>query len=202
MSSETDDQQMVLAEVSHDLANRFHRSYYFLDLLDDALVSDRDEAASLLARLRSTVEEVESMARSTLDFLRPMELRTLGIRLSDLTASLRQHVGMRTVEMRGDEAAGQRAVAVDPARISAVLATLCKAAVSENLETPVVVELIDGDPVSLRIHCASGTPKPSRTDLELALTARVASLHGGCLEIDDGEPSSLTLRLPVAERGN
>ena len=37
VSTELEDQQLVLSEVCHDLANRFHRSYYFLELLNDAL---------------------------------------------------------------------------------------------------------------------------------------------------------------------
>ena len=199
MSNENDQQLLVLAEVSHDLANRFHRSYYFLDLLDHALGEHREEADPLLARLRETIEDVELLARSTLGYLRPLELRTLRVRVADLISSLRQHLGMRTLDLRGDQAAGAREVEVDPARISEALASLCKLAIPESdIAQTVVVDLIDGDPVCLRIHRAAGAPPLSPGDLTLATTSRIVHLHGGGLEVDQGETSSLTLCLPVA----
>lgn len=202
MTNETDHQLLVLAEVSHDLANRFHRSYYFLDLLDDALGEARESADPLLTRLRETIEDVETIARSTLGYLRPLELRTLRIRVEDLIASLRQHAGMRPVEIRDDGAAGSREVNVDPARISEALASLCRAATTEeDTASPLVVDLLDGDPVALRVHRASGATALSPGDLSLAITSRVALLHGGTLEVEQGDSAALVLRLPVATKG-
>jgi len=202
VSTELEDQQVVLSEVSHDLANRFHRSYYFLELLGDALDPSSDAAPSLLAGLRGTVEDIESMTRSALDFVRPIELRKLRVRLGDLTTSMRQHVGMREIDVRGDLAAGRWEVDVDPARISEALAFLCRVATEgDDSNVPVVVELIGTDPVGLRVHRATAAPIGARTDIVLAQATRIARLHGGALDVGEGEAWSLTLRLPVAARG-
>ncbi len=200
MSIAIDDQQRVLSEVSHDLANRFHRSYYLLDLLGDALDPADSNAAQLLEGLRNTFSETESMIRGALSLLRPLELRRLRVRLEDLTMSLRQHVGVREVSVLGDLAAGSSEVEVDPARISEALAFLCHVAVDgSDTGSPVVVELEGGDPVGLRVHRAEGTGQFPST-LQLALTSRIAESHGGALEVDSAGNGSVTLRLPVASR--
>lgn len=201
MTTEIDDQQRVLSEVSHDLANRFHRSYYFLELLGDAVGPDNEAAVPLLAGLRDTVEDIEATTRSTLDFLRNVELRKVRVRLEDLAASLRQHVGLRGVEVGGDAEAGRREVDVDPARISESLACLCKAATrGDESQATVAVDLLDGDPVAIRIHCTAGATLPAGADLGLALTSRIARLHGGALDIEAAAAGAFTLRLPVAGR--
>lgn len=198
---ELDDQQRVLSEASHDLANRFHRSYYFLELLGEAIGPGNDGAESLLTRLRETVEDIESISRSTLDFIRPLELRTLRVRMDDLVSSLRQHVGLHPVELGGDTEAGRSEVEVDPARISEALAILCRTALGgDETQAPVIVELIGGDPVGLCIRGAAKALGATRADLDLALTAKIARLHGGALDIGGGDSLSMTLRLPVAAK--
>jgi signal transduction histidine kinase len=202
VATENDEQQRVLSEVSHDLANRFHRSYYFLDLLGESLDPSSDGASSLLEKLRGTVEELESMTRRTLDFMRPMELRTLRVRLSDLTASMRQHAGMREIELRGEERAGACEVEVDPARISEALAFVCRAATEgDESREPMIIEMLDGNPAGVRVYRLAGAPPAEKTDLTLALTARIARLHGGDLELDNANGAFLTLRLPLAQGG-
>jgi signal transduction histidine kinase len=195
VSTEPLDQQRVLSEVSHDLANHFHRSYYFIDLLGGGDGVD----SSVLAHLRETIEEIESLARRTLELLRPLDLRLLRVRVEDLTASLRQHIGLRELELTGATAAAKCEVDVDPTRISEALAFLCEASIGDDdPNAPIVVELIDGNPVALRIHRAVGAPRLARADVRLALTDRIVRLHGGALEVSDGDTSSLTLLLPIA----
>jgi signal transduction histidine kinase len=197
--TELEEQHRVLSEVSHDLANQFHRTYYLIELLGEALPPGNATTGDLLGRLRETVEDIESMSRSALAFMRPIDLQFLRVRLEDLATSLRQHVGMRPIELKDDASAGRCEVDVDPARISEALGFLCRAAIADdNSEEPVTVELFGGDPVALRIRRAAGATKPAHIDLRLALTARIARLHGGALDIEDGEAASITLRLPVA----
>lgn len=204
MPRELEDQQRVLSEASHDLANRFHRSYYFLDLLGDAVEGAGAEAAEQLQRLRDTIEDIESIARQTLQFFRPVELRPIRVRLEDLLASLRQHAGPRGLATGGDAEAGRVEVAVDPTRISEVLAAMCLAvADGDDGPAPLQAQFLGGELPGLRLTregAASSTPPP---DLPLAVAARVVREHGGSLAWDespDGAPS-LTLRLPVATPG-
>ncbi len=198
MPTELEEQHRVLSEVSHDLANQFHRTYYLMELLGQSLPSEDENAGALLERLRETIEDIESMSRSALAFVRPLVLHPLRVRVDDLAASLRQHAGMRAIELKGDITAGRCEVEVDPARISEALAFLCRAAMADDdSQSPVVVELFGGNPVGMRIHRAPGATRPTPMDLKLALTTRIVRLHGGALDIEDGDSASLTLRLPV-----
>lgn len=201
MERETDDTGQVLGEVSHDLANRFHRFYYYAELLEGALRPDSEAAVELLDRARATVEEIESMTRAALAFVRPMDLHPLDVRLSDLVVSLSQHAGDHPVEVRGDERAGEARVRIDPSRLSEALATLCRTAVDFiGHGAPLVVELMDGDPVGLRLPLPAESDPATSVGLPLALTARIAQLHGGSLDMKGGPDASLTLWLPVSRR--
>lgn len=200
MPSELEDQQRFLAEASHDLANGFHRSYYFLDLLSDSLAASGTGAAEHLDRLRETLEGVETIARQTLQYVRPVELRTIRVRLDDLVASLKQHAGLAEVEVTGDTAAGALEVAVDPTRIAEVLRVLCGASDGAD-PARLRVELLAGDPAGL---CLTREGAPVRPDLALAVAARTVRLHGGQLDLGDagdGASPSFILRLPVANQG-
>lgn len=201
MQLATDDNGQVLGEVSHDLANRFHRFYYYAELLEGALGPDSEAAVELLDRARATVEDIESMTRAALAFVRPMDLHLLDVRLSDLVMSLRQHAGEHPVEVRGDDRTGQARVQVDPSRISEALATLCRTAVNLLDEgVPLVVELLEGDPVGLRLALPTETDPATGIGLPLALTAKIARSHGGTLDLKGGRDASLTLWLPVSHR--
>lgn len=202
MSRQSEDHQRVLSEASHDLANHIHRSFYFLELLADAAGAENASAQALLSRLRESIESIEVISRSTLQLVRPLELRPLRVRMEDLVKSLTRHAGLRPVELAGDLDAGRCEVDVDPARMSEALGLLCKAAaVDDGTAVPIVIELIGGDRVGIRIPRAADAPDASASSLDLALTSKIAELHGGALEIQDGDHPSLTLRLPLAVQG-
>jgi signal transduction histidine kinase len=201
VSIQPDDHQRVLSEASHDLANHIHRSYYFLELLGDAVGEENASVQALVSQLRGSIEQVESIARSTLQFIRPIELRLLRVHLDDLVKSLTQHAGLRSVELTGDVAAGRCEVLVDPARMSEVLATLCRVAVSDSdASVPLVVEILGGEQVGIRVPRIAAPAANDASALGFALIARIADLHGGRFEMD-GDPTSMTLRLPVAAQG-
>lgn len=207
VTTQLEDEQCVLSEASHDLANRFHRSYYLLELLSDALsdVPEAGGAAELIERLKDTIEDIESLARRTFQFVRPLELRTIRVPLEDLVASLQQHAGMQGLEVRGERMSGRCEVAVDPARISEALAAISEALGSgQSSPLPIHVEFLGGDPVGLRIGLDAGTGPAPAPHLALAVAARIVRMHGGNLGIDettDGRAPSFTLRLPVAPPG-
>lgn len=189
----------VLAEVSHDLANRFHRFHYYAEMLESSLESDPAGALGLLERIRATVDDVEELTRGTLSYVRPMKLHLLEVRMQDLVASLRQHAGEGALEVKAPAPALERRVKVDPSRISEVLSVLCRTAMERAATAaPLVLELVDGDPVAMQLAFASRDATPPELDLRLALAARIVRLHGGSLHVQGGDRPSLTLRLPSA----
>jgi signal transduction histidine kinase len=199
VASELEEQQRVLREVAHDLANCFHRSYYFLELISDAIPSDNEQAGGTLGRLRDTIEEIETMSRTAIELMRPIELRRSRVRMGDLVASLRQHIGLRPLEVGGDKDGSAAEVEVDPGRMSEALGMLCRVAVGQDGEGAVQVDVLGGDTVALRIRRTTQPDARSlKSELPLALVARIARMHGGSLELEDGDAPAILLRLPVA----
>lgn len=191
-------QDRVLAEVAHDLANHFHRFYYYFELLEGAADGSVEAAADLIERTRRTVEDIETLTKAALAFVRPMELRMLRVSVGDLVSSLRQHAGDREILVSGEDGARAAGVEIDPARLSEALATLVRGATGRaEAGEPLRVELIGGTSVGLRFHL-EGRAKPERGDhLALALAGKILDLHGGQLDLGPPESTAWTLWLPV-----
>jgi signal transduction histidine kinase len=193
-----EEQARVLADAAHDLANRFHRFHYYTDLLDSALEPGQEAAADLLERLRRTMEEIEALTRGVLSFVRPVELKRMAVSLGDLVTSLVQHAGDLPLEVRVDDEGRALRVDVDPLRISEVLGVVGEAACAAAAGPVIVEVLASGDPLGLRLVVEGSAQPAPQPDLRLARAARIASLHGGSLEVTGGDRLALTLWLPRA----
>ncbi|HYC54775.1 MAG TPA: hypothetical protein VEL28_07540 [Candidatus Binatia bacterium] len=199
IASSSSEQTKILAEVAHDLANRFHRFYYFAEILTRLMPAESGEARDYLDRANHTVEEIEAMTRRALAYLRPMELRTVRVHVRDVVGSLRQHIGDRPLAVTGLEEAVGVPVDVDPTRMGEALANVCAAALAQSPETsPLQVTVRVGAEVLLGFSVRSeAEPQPFEFDLSLALAAKILRLHGGDLDIA-ASPPVLTVRLLLA----
>lgn len=202
MASVQEEQERVLAEVAHDLANRFHRYYYYQELGIETVADAPAEGRQLLAKALETVEGIESLTRATMAFLRRMELRTIPVRAEDVIGSLRQHLSDRALEVVSGLPAGSAMVSVDPARIGEVLSTCCSTLLSLSSDgSPLHLEVGGEGCLELRLSIVSTSPVPSSPDLSLAMAHKILSLHGGGLVIPTTSRSgtaALTVRLPLA----
>jgi len=202
MASVQEEQERVLAEVAHDLANRFHRYYYYQELGVQSLGDAPAEARQLLGKALETVEGIESLTRTAMAFLRRMELHTILIRADDVVGSLRQHLNDRTLEVVSAFPSGSTMVAVDPSRLGEVLSTCCRILLARSADgVPLHLELAGDGCLELRLSIPSSSPIPAGPDLSLAMVSKILSLHGGALVIPaTSQPgtAALTVRLPLA----
>jgi signal transduction histidine kinase len=193
------EQSRILAEVAHDLANRFHRFYYFAEILSRLLPAERGEAHDYLERAFQTVEDIEGMTRGALSYLRPMDVRTVRVQVRDLLGSLRQHLGERALQLETENDTAALPVAVDPTRMGEALGNVCRAvltAADEKAALEVQVRKAAG--VALTFSCDGTLAEPLSFDLPLALAAKILRLHGGDLDVGTGQRATLTVHLPVA----
>ncbi len=202
MVSGQKEQEGVLAEVAHDLANRFHRYYYCSHLAVEALGEAPPEVRDLLARAQDTVEEIEALTSALLAFVRPTDLRSILVGGDDVVGSLRRHLGEHCVESFGCDALGSIKVAVDPTRLGEVLATCSKILLGRAVsQAPLRLELGSDGCLELRLSVLASSPIPATPDLALAMAMKIVALHGGELTIPTASPpgtAAITVRLPIA----
>lgn len=205
MASVHDEQERVLAEVAHDLANRFHRYYYYSELAVETLEETASEARGLLARALETVEGIEALTRTVLALIRPMELRTIRVRAEDVVGSLRQHLGDRTLEAVSGAPWREAMVVVDPARLGEVFAACCRLLLSRAVaDAPLRLELGGDGWLELRLSVVASSSIAAAVDLELAMVNKILALHGGELVVPQTPlpgTAALTVRLPLAAQG-
>ncbi|HYC01387.1 MAG TPA: hypothetical protein VEC57_19800 [Candidatus Limnocylindrales bacterium] len=201
VGSASAEQTKILAEVAHDLANRFHRFYYYAEILGRLLPEDTGEARDYLDRVHDTVEDIERMTRGALSYLRPMEVRTVRVQVRDVVGSLRQHVGDRAVEVGGLESAGGMPVAVDPSRLGEALGHACRAVLAHAPDAaPLRIDLRAASDIDITFSAESSQTEALPFDLSLALAAKILRLHGGDLEVAPAQPATLSVRLPLADQ--
>jgi len=196
------EQERILGEVAHDLANRFHRYYYYSDLAVETLEEAPAESRELLAKALETVEGIEALTRTALAFVRNIELRTILVRAEDIVGSLRQHLGEHALESGTHTPQGPAMVAVDPPRLGEVLATCCKILLENAADqAPLRLELGGEGWLELRMSVLASSAVAPKPNLELAMATRILALHGGELVIPvTPQPgtAALTVRLPLA----
>ncbi len=185
----------VLADVSHDLANRFHRSHYMVELLGEAVGEAGGEAASLLERLAASLDEMEELSRGALQLVRPLELSLLRVQGSDLLQSFCQQLPLDPASRVEDPVACAMPVAIDPARIAQVLRVMADEAQSGSAPE---LKADGGAGLVLSVACAQAATAGASRGLAFALAARIAGRHGGSLR---RAAERIELRLPAAGEG-
>ncbi|HZR81919.1 MAG TPA: hypothetical protein VFD92_12545 [Candidatus Binatia bacterium] len=113
----------VLADVSHELRNQFHKLYYCAEMLraPDGDAGDVSPA-DLLQR---TVENLEQFLTGALDYFRPVKLQRVRMSGADvgraLEAVLRSAADGARIDVASAAGVDVAMVAIDPGRISAAL---------------------------------------------------------------------------------
>lgn len=117
-------QGRVLADMSHELGNLFHRLYYWAEYLrDERAASNGDGTATEM--LERTIKHLEEFLKVALEYFTPVEVNTIRVNADDVLTSF---VAQLTTRMCGLEldvkrpaSAAVAEVLVDPARLSQAL---------------------------------------------------------------------------------
>jgi hypothetical protein len=204
---ETAAQDRVLAEISHELGNLFHKLYYWAEFLQERR-GDHSSDAPAVQMLTQTVGGLEEFLKGVLDYFRPLKLAPIRMAVSDLIAGM--VIQMRSqllgwpVRVSDSGAWEQRSVLIDPVRLPAVLLAagrrLTERAPAGSGVHIAFLGLSDGVEVTFRVEGAGGTPglQSAATCIEWGVAERIVALHGGRLReraVADG-PHALVLFLP------
>ncbi len=206
-------QEKVLAEISHELGNFFHKLYYWSDFLQERRTRrSADGTASQM--LATTIRNFEGFLKLALDYFYPVQLGCMPMAVSDL---LRGLLGQLRSQLNGtplteaDPATwADAAVMVDPGRISQALDIAVRHLghhVGSGSRLGVVTGRADrGEGPGIEITIELESPNPTSplfvtaaAGVEWALAERVIALHGGELadrEREDGA-KAVTLYLPL-----
>jgi len=200
-------QDRVLAEISHELGNLFHKLYYWAEFLQERR-GDHASDAPAVQMLTQTVGSLEEFLRGVLDYFRPLKLSPIRMSVSDLIAGM--VIQMRSqllgwpVRVSDTGAWEQRNVLVDPVRLPAVLLAagrrLTERAPAGSGIHIAFEALSEGVEVTFHVEGIGGSPalQSAATCIEWGVAERIVALHGGRLQERapaDG-PHALVLFLP------
>lgn len=115
-------QERVLAEISHELGNFFHKLYYWSDYIKtdgDGAKKGDSTAGHMLER---TIANLEEFLKVTLQYFYPITLNftkiTVGELLDGFMTHLSAHLNGNSVRVERDDIAEPSSILVDAARIS------------------------------------------------------------------------------------
>lgn len=199
----------VLADITHELGNFFHRLYYCSDLVREQASPPPGGVGEMLTR---TIGGLQGFLACALEYLGPIEIAPVRMSASDivsgLAAQLRATLPSIPVEVATSPESATPASMVDPARFSTVAQVIARqVATHGGVEGAIAVSVATatGDGAVALAVSILGAHRPSAVapaplaSLEWSLAELIVNQHGGELQLG-GEPDAPTvlLRLPVA----
>lgn len=206
-------QEKVLAEISHELGNFFHKLYYWSEYLRDAPArqSVDSTAGEMLER---TIRNLEDFLKMSLGYFRPVHLSVVRMGAAEVVEGMLFQARARlngtplTVAQESDWRRAE--ILVDPGQIS-----LAFEIVMRHLTTQIGPESQLGVGFGLgsrrdgpglearfRLQAPSEPPPLFRTaeaGVEWAVAERIVALHGGelVMQADDHREKTLIVFLPL-----
>ncbi|HLK10064.1 MAG TPA: hypothetical protein VKW76_01660 [Candidatus Binatia bacterium] len=193
-------QEKVLAEITHELGNFFHKLYYWSDYLQEKRAG-RSSEATATQMLGRTIHNLEGFLKGVLEYFQPSQIAPTRLAVSELIAGVLCHLRGRlddtplaVAETDGWENGG---VMVDSARFSQV-AQLVARRLAEHCgpgsRCEARFERVWRDGPGVRIDLAVRGSSPAAAlfqtaaaGVEWALAERIMALHGG--ELVASEPA-------------
>jgi signal transduction histidine kinase len=209
-------QEKVLAEISHELGNFFHKLYYWSDYLQEK-GTRRSPDVTATQMLERTIKNFEDFIRTALQYFNPIQLSCLNMPVAELIrglkAQLDEHVGGGGTPVAVVDAGdwGDDAVMVDPGRFSYALEIAVRhltqhVGVDSNVR--VAIQRAErggrsGVEIRFELHHPNGTSLLFQTavaGVEWAMAEKLIELHGGKLAEHEDEHGARcsALFLPLA----
>src|SRR5690349_15861307 len=122
--------ERVVADVRHEIGNYFHKLYYWADFLAESR-SGRAPDVTATQMLESTIRELEQLLQATLEYVRPMAASPIRMHAREVVDGIVRQLGnglagRAIVPSIDDALPADRAVLVDPGRLSQLLAVLVR----------------------------------------------------------------------------
>jgi signal transduction histidine kinase len=201
--------ERVVADVRHEIGNYFHKLYYWADFLAESR-SGRAPDVTATQMLEGTIRELEELLQATLEYVRPMAASPIRMQVREVIDGIVRQLGNglagRAVTPSIDDGLpADRAVLVDPGRLSQLLAALVRRIESTTEHGRELVVRVSAERrgahevVVVRASgVATGTTNSTLSEVEWATAENVARLAGGELSTHDaGGLATIALTLPL-----
>jgi signal transduction histidine kinase len=206
-------QEKVLAEISHELGNFFHKLYYWSDYLKER-PSRKSADATAAQMLERTIKNLEEFLKVSLDYFHPTQLSFMRMPAADvvtgLLAQIRGSVNGTPVTVDDTADWNGEELLVDPGHLSrafeVALRSLTKQLGAGSTLRVAVERTVRRDCPGLEVgfrldqaNEASPLFRTSEAGVEWALAEKVVALHGGELseEAPTASEKSLVVFLPL-----
>lgn len=187
-------QERVLADISHELGNFFHKLYYWSDFIktDSETAKKTDSTAGHM--LERTIANLEEFLKVALEYFHPITLNftkvPVGELLDGFMVHLRSHLNGNAIEVRRDAIEAPATILVDPTRISQAF-RIALHHVHEDLKLGGALTVTlgtarrrDFDGLEMRLDVEPRAPASSlfrgaEAGVEWAVAQKLIELHGG-----------------------
>jgi hypothetical protein len=205
-------QEKMVAEITHELGNFFHKLYYWSDYLQEKR-SRRTQDVTATQMLDRTIRNLEGFLKRVLEYFHPAQLALGPMPAADVVAGVIGHLrgGLNGTPLTVSDASRWegRAVMVDPLHFPQAVEVLARHLaqhVGPASTIEVRVEPLHTATSQLHLHVGIRQPndasplfQTATSGIEWAVAERVVALHGGALTTTDlGDAvRRFDLRLPL-----
>ncbi len=187
-------QERVLADISHELGNFFHKLYYWSDFIktDNETAKKADSTAGHM--LERTIANLEEFLKVALEYFHPITLNFTKVSVGELLDGFMVHLGSHlngnAVEVRRDDIDPPATILVDPTRISQAF-RIALHHVHEDLKLGGALTVTlgtarrrDFDGLEMRLDVEPKAPasplfRGAEAGVEWAVAQKLIELHGG-----------------------
>ena len=196
----------ILAEISHEMGNYFHKLYFWTDKLREATMRGGLAPGGAVENLAETVERLEQFMRLALEYFAPARLRFDRIPLSDIAGGLEARLQGKEFEFVGLEKWRDTQLLVDPALVSHALGVIVdRVASTMAAGEKLVMRFVyakrrdfKGMEMEFRAGSAAGAGKGLTVGIEMTVAEKCLQMHGGELfERSEGCDLYLVIFLPL-----
>ncbi len=202
-------QEKVLAEISHELGNFFHKLYYWSEYLKDAPARESSDstAAEMLER---TIKNLEDFLKVSLGYFNPTKLVPVAMSVPDVVEGMlfqvRAHVNGTPVAVSHEGDWNGADLLVDPGQVSIAFEVAVRHLAKQmGADSQLRVEFgrsTRRDCAGLEIAFELVNPseasplfRTAEAGVEWAVAQRIIALHGGELVEDGGDREAKRLRI-------
>ncbi len=189
----------ALAEIRHELGNRFQRLYFWADQTGGKRSGQEDPVLKLS-------EELAGLQRyfgSALEYFTEPPLAVVEVPLADLVARLRATLPERKLEVTGLDPLASVGALVDPALLSRVLELVGSRVEAATPQGSVLFLAVrkGSRPKSVELELSGepdgDAPSPVLSGIEAMVARRWMVRHGGDLSEGSSQPASIIVTVPV-----